>query len=113
MAFYVGGFVTAILYACILEKWRWWDPDWIWLVAAIGAALTGCWVQAYTLYGDDVPTLTGREAMVWINWRWVYFFIWAAVPIVLWQFRVSFNRLQRIINALIQKQRGGNGNQSG
>lgn len=104
MAFYIGGLLTAAFYAYILEwKRHWWDPDWVWFVAAIGVALTGCWVQAYTLWSNEVPTdLTGREAMVWINWVWVRMFLWMVVPIIGWQIIISFKRRDRVAQAVIR-----------
>lgn len=105
MGFYIGMFVTSAIYACILHVTRrYWEPDWIWLVVVGGVALVGCWVQAYTLQSADVPTvLTGREAMAWINWRWVYMFLWAGAPIVFWQIGAVLGRRERIINGLIKR----------
>ena len=87
---YVGGCATSIVYAIVLHIFRaWWEPYWIWtalIIVFVGVSYTGVWMYALTIY-SNVPTdfATSRDAMMWINWRWVYMFCWTALPIILWR----------------------------
>ncbi len=79
--------LTSVIYAAIIECNR---KYWVkWSIAAlpffviIGVSYVGVWMYYFTLYGNVPTDLTGREAMMWINWHWVYAFLWGGIPMTL------------------------------
>lgn len=106
--FYGGMFLTSAVYCYILQRTKKrWEPDFVWVMATIGVALTGCWVRLYHSWGA-IPVMPSRDAFSWQqDWHWVYFFLAGAVPVAAWQIYEMRKRLLDAFLELRESVRGG------
>ncbi len=103
---YLGGFVTAALYALWLERRPLkYHPDVTWPNVTGGVALTGLWVAARIACG--VPAgLTPQQAAAWAWWVTFRMFWATGVPVVAWELWAKGGRARRLV-AYIREDRDG------
>jgi hypothetical protein len=102
--YFLGAFLTASLYAVILEKIgkENYEPDYTVVTVAIGVALTGGWVAA-RVWLAPLPALSGAALARWVWWLWFWMFVTTGTPITLWQIWQSRGRLAAYIAYLLRR----------